>query len=96
VKKGKIALPENVRMFRRRLGSRGHDKLLDDANRRRSEACYFNFSYSTSGRADGDVFRQDLDGDGAAKPRVAHFVRLVYASRTEGPKDFVRAESFAR
>jgi len=44
----------------------------------------------------GDVFRQDLDGDGAAKPRVAHFVRLVYASRTEGPKDFVRAESFAR
>jgi hypothetical protein len=85
-------------MFRRRLGSRGHAKLLDDANRRRSEACYFNFSSSPSGRADlppGDAFRQDLDGDCAAKPRVARLIHLAHASRTEGPEDFVRAEFVA-
>ena len=43
----------------------------------------------------GDVFGQDLDGDGAVEARVTRFVHFAHASRAEWREDFVGAELFA-
>jgi hypothetical protein len=37
----------------------------------------------------------DLDGDGAAKPRVASFIDLSHAALTEQPLDPIRTELLA-
>ena len=43
----------------------------------------------------GNVFRQDLDGDGAIKTSIAGFVDLAHTARPDRGEDFVRAEFFA-
>jgi hypothetical protein len=43
----------------------------------------------------GDVFRQDLDGDGAVEPCVAGLVHLTHAAGANGREDFVRPEFVA-
>ena len=43
----------------------------------------------------GDVFGQDLDGDGAVEPGVAGFVHLAHAAGAERGEDLVGAEFVA-
>ena len=41
----------------------------------------------------GDELREDFDGDGAVKPRVARFPYFTHAARAEGREYFVWAEA---
>lgn len=43
----------------------------------------------------GDMFGEDLDGDGAVEAGVAGFVDFAYAAGTDGRNDFVGAEFVA-
>jgi hypothetical protein len=46
-------------------------------------------------RVAGQILGEDLDGDRAVKPRVAAFVNLPHAARTEWREDFVRTQPHA-
>ena len=58
----------------------------------RGHGARFAFEAGAQIFAFGDVFGQNLDGDGAVEPRVAGFVHFAHASGAERGEDFVRAE----
>ena len=61
----------------------------------RSNGAGFAFEAGAQILALGDVFGQDLDGDGAVEPGVAGFVHLAHASGADRGEDLVGAEFFA-
>ena len=61
----------------------------------RCDGAGFAFEAGAQILALGDVFRQDLDGDGAVEPRVAGLVHFAHSSSADRGEDFVGAEFFA-